>query len=363
VAGLGSHPSAAKTFGAPLYGKIETREIKLGSKVSGRVLMVHVEEGQLVTPGQLLVSFDSAEAQAQQAQAHANVALQRARLTQLLNGALPAEITQAQAATAQAQARWETLRNGARREEIAQAQAALAAAEAELNQAEVTFQRYDQLQQSGDLSRQERDNAQFRRAQLRGRRDAEQQRLTLLESGNRAEDINGAAEWLRQQRAAESLVVTGARPEEIAAARAQLAEAEARLRQCDVWLAETTLRASTQAVVEAVNVRPGDLIQPHQAVVKLLERDQLFVRVYIPEPELGHLRIGQRARLRIDTFPDRSFNGVIEQINAQGEFTPRNVQSRDERNHQVFGVKVRVEHHAGQLKAGMAATVELEETP
>ena len=362
VAGLGSNQTAvAKSYSQPLFGKIETREIKLGSKVGGRVLTVHIEEGQQVAPGQLLVSFDAAELHAQRAQVAAQIALQRARLAQLLNGAQSAEIAGAQAATANAQARFEAIRNGARPAEIAAARAALAAAEAELNHADLTFQRYDQLQQSGDLSRQERDGAQFRRDHLRARREAETQRLELLQAGNRTEDIRAAAEAVQQQRAAQRLVLTGARPEEIAAARAQLAEAEARLQQLNVQLAETELRASAHAVVEAVNVRPGDLIQPHQPVVKLLERDQLFVRVFIPEPQLGHIRIGQAARLRIDTFADRTFAGVIEQINEQGEFTPRNVQSRDERNHQVFGVKVRVENAAGQLKSGMAATVELEE--
>ena len=363
ITGFGSNQSISsnQSYSAPLFGKIETREIKLGSKVGGRVVTVHIEEGQLVRPGQLLVSFDRAELQAQRAQINAQIALQRARLEQLLNGARAEERTQAQAVTSHAQARFEAMRNGARPEEIAQAQAALAAAEAELSQAEITFQRYDQLQQSGDLSRQERDNAQARRDQLRARRAAETERLALWQNGNRAEDIRAAAETLRHSRAAEQLVVAGARPEEIAAARAQLAEAQARLQQLEVLLAETELRAPAHALVEAVNVRPGDLIQPQQPVIKLLERDQLFVRVFIPEPQLGHLRIGQPARLRIDSFTDRTFAGVVEQINEQGEFTPRNVQSRDERNHQVFGVKVRVENAAGSLKAGMAATIELEE--
>ncbi|HMZ23212.1 MAG TPA: efflux RND transporter periplasmic adaptor subunit, partial [Blastocatellia bacterium] len=82
--------------------------------------------------------------------------------------------------------------------------------------------------------------------------------------------------------------------------------------------------------------------------------------VYIPEPQLGLVKVGQKARIKVDSFNDRSFDGVIEQINTQGEFTPRNIQSRDERNHQVFGVKVRIDNREGKLKAGMAADVTLE---
>src|SRR5207244_13331223 len=93
-------------------------------------------------------------------------------------------------------------------------------------------------------------------------------------------------------------------------------------------------------ILEAVSVRPGDLTTPNQTVAKLLELDQIWVRIYVPEPQLGLVKVGQRAKLRVDTFPNRTFDGVVEQINAQCEFTPRNIQSRDERNHQMFGVKV-----------------------
>ena len=105
---------------------------------------------------------------------------------------------------------------------------------------------------------------------------------------------------------------------------------------------------------------PGDLLTANQNVARLLEKDQIYVRVYVPEPQLGLIRVGQKAKLKVDTFPDRFFDGVIEQISTQGEFTPRNVQSRDERNHLVFAVKVRIDNREGKLKAGMAADVTFE---
>src|SRR5262249_8167347 len=150
------------------------------------------------------------------------------------------------------------------------------------------------------------------------------------------------------------------RQEEIADARAQLAEAQARLDQINVQLAEGEVKSPANAIVETLSVRPGDLLVPNQTIARLLEKDQTFVRVFVPEPQLGLIKIGQHAKIRIDTFRDRTFDGVIEQINSQGEFTPRNVQSRDERNHQVFGVKVRFENHEEKVKAGMAAEVTFE---
>lgn len=345
---------------AVFSGTIETREIRVGSKIGGRVEAVLVEEGQEVTAGQAIVRFDVAELRAQQAQAEARIEQQQARLERLLRGARPEEKAQASAATATAQATLESIKTWPRPEEVEQARAAVAAAEADLNNATVAFQRAERLRTSGDISQQEFDSARFRLENVRARRDAEKKRLDLLLNGSRKEDIRAAEERFRQAQQAEKLVLAGARTEEIADARAQLAEAQARLEQIKVQLAEGEVKASAAATVEVLSVRPGDLLTPNQTVARLLEKDQIYVRVFIPEPQLGLIKVGQKAKIKVDTFSDRLFDGVIDQINSQGEFTPRNVQSRDERNHQVFGVKVRIDNREGKLKPGMAADVTLE---
>src|SRR5262249_17801310 len=122
---------------------------------------------------------------------------------------------------------------------------------------------------------------------------------------------------------------------------------------------ETQVVAPTAATVEVLDVRPGDLVAPNTPVATLLERDQIYVRIYIPETELGHVQLGQKAEVRVDSFPKEVFEGVVEQINQQAEFLPRNVQTREERVHQVFGVKVRINETSGKIRAGMAADVKL----
>ena len=345
---------------AVFAGTIETREIRVGSKVGGRVEAVLVEEGQEVTTGQSLVRFDIAELQAQKAQAEARIEQQQARLERLLRGARPEEKAQAKAATETARASLESVKNWPRPEEIEQARASVAAAEADLNNSVVAFQRTEKLRASGDISQQEFDSAKFRLDNVRARRDAEKKRLDLLLNGSRKEDIRAAEEKFRQAQEAERLVLAGPRTEEIADARAQLAEAQARLEQIKVQLEEGDVKSSAAATVEVLSVRPGDLLTPNQTVARLLEKDQIYVRVFIPEPQLGMVKVGQKAKIKVDSFGDRLFDGAIEQINSQGEFTPRNIQSRDERNHQVFGVKVRIDNREGKLKPGMAADVTLE---
>jgi len=341
-------------------GTIETREIRVGSKVGGRVTEVLALEGQETKAGQTIVRFDIAELEAQRLQAEAKIAQQAARLERMQRGSRPEEKAQASAATETARANLEAVRNWPRPEEIEQARASLAAAEADLNNADVSFQRARKLYSTDDASRQELDEAKFRLDNARAKRDAEKKRLDLLLNGSRKEDIRAAEERFRQAQEAERLVIAGPRAEEIADARAQLAEAKAKLEEIKVQIAEGEVKSPANSIVEVLPVRPGDLITPNQTIARLLEKDQIYIRVYVPEPRLGLIKVGQKAKIKVDTFANREFDGVIEQINTQGEFTPRNVQSRNERSHLVFGVKVRIDNREGLLKPGMAADVTLE---
>ena len=122
---------------------------------------------------------------------------------------------------------------------------------------------------------------------------------------------------------------------------------------------ERQVVAPAAATVEVLDVRPGDLIAPNTPVATLLERDQTYVRIYIPETQYGLVKVGQKAEIRVDSFPKETFHGVVEQINQQAEFLPRNVQTKEERMHQVFGVKVRIDDPSHRVLAGMAADVKL----
>jgi len=162
-----------------------------------------------------------------------------------------------------------------------------------------------------------------------------------------------AAETLRQ-------LERGNRPEDIAAAKAALEREERQLAYLERQRAEAVVAAPAAGVIESLNLRPGDLVAANQPVAKMLEPSQLWVRVYVPEPLLGRVRIGQRAALTVDTFPKRSFSSRVVEIRTQAEYTPRNVQTLDQRMDQVFGVKVAIDP-APELKPGMAAMVRPEE--
>lgn len=160
----------------------------------------------------------------------------------------------------------------------------------------------------------------------------------------------GSAEDLR-------ILKKGTRPEDIEAARAELKQQQRRLDTLLKQRAETTVTSSVTGVVQSMGLRPGDLVAPNQPVAEILESSQLWVRVYVPETELGLLHINQAVRVRVDTFPNDWFPGHIASVSSQGEYTPRNVQTRAQRAEQVFGVKVFVDPNP-KLKAGMAADVD-----
>ena len=154
----------------------------------------------------------------------------------------------------------------------------------------------------------------------------------------------------------------GSRQEDVAAARAALEREEERLAYLARQRQEMVVHAPAGGVVETLDLRPGDLVAANQPVASLLEAGQLWVRVYVPEPELGRVRVGQPAAVEVDSFPGRAFPGKVVEIRDQAEYTPRNVQTLDQRSDQFFGVKVRVEP-APELKAGMSALVRLAEDP
>lgn len=150
----------------------------------------------------------------------------------------------------------------------------------------------------------------------------------------------------------------GSRVEEVDEARAAVAGEEARLAQMNSQRDEAVVRAPASGVIEALDLRPGDLVAAGKPVASLLEEGQLWVRVYVPEPRLGLVHAGQAAAITVDTFPGREFAGRVVEIRDEGEYTPRNIQTLEQRADQVFGVKIAIDP-TPDLKPGMAALVRL----
>jgi multidrug resistance efflux pump len=341
-------------------GTVETREIQIGSKVGGRVTEVGVEEGQVVKAGTVLVRFECDELKAQRVQAQAAAEQALADMDKMLRGNRPEEIEQAEATARAEGAALEAARNGPRQQEVDQAKADYAAAAADATNAEIFYQRMKVLVESDTISKQQFDDARDKRDAAAQRAESARQRMTMLEEGTRVEDLRAADARYKQAEAAAVLARKGFRREDIEAARGKLAEAQGHVAELDARLREAELTAPADAVVEVVSVRPGDLVPAGRIVMTMLESSQLWVKVYVPETELARVRLGQRAAVRVDSFGERAFAGHVGQIASEAEFLPRNVQTKTDREHEVFGVKVYVDNAQQVLKSGMSATVRLE---
>jgi HlyD family secretion protein len=326
-------------------GTVEARNIRVGSKVGGRIDRVLVREGDAVQSGQVLITFDDKELQAALEQSRAG-ALKAER------GYRPEEIAEARAAAEQAKADYEMRKNGYRKEDVDAAQDDLERAKADEIRTRLDFERYDALAKKDLVSKQQRDTAEANWKMALAQKEMSQHKYDEMQRGYRPEEIASAEARYLQARANLEKMEHGNRHEDIAQARAAFALDEARFRERQVV-------APSAAIVEVLDVRPGDLIAPNTPVATLLEKDQTYVRIYIPETELGRVKVGQKAEVRVDSFPKAVFDGEVEQINQQAEFLPRNVQTREERIHQVFGVKIRINDSGGHVLPGMAADVTL----
>jgi HlyD family secretion protein len=291
-------------------GTVEATEADLGFQVPGRIDSLLVEEGSRVGAGQRLATLDAREVVARGAAAVAQLAAQRARLSEL--------------------------ERGSRSEEIAQSKAALRAAEQRVGDAARDRNRARNLFQGGVISQQALDGAETAWALAEAERDRVREQARMLESGPRIEQVT--------------------------AQRALVAAAQAVVEQADAARAFGEIRAPFPGMIARRLREPGEVVGAGMPVVTLSNPGDRWVRIYVREDEVGRVSLGQRATIRIDAYLDRTFQGEVSFIAGEAEFTPRNVQTREERVKLVYRVKVRVVGDSAEvLKPGLTADVVLEE--
>lgn len=342
-------------------GYIECDEIRLGSRVGGRVVEVQAVEGQPVTRGQPLVRLDPFDLNERLAEARSLLASQRARLEKLQAGFRSEEIEQARARRDQLKAVLDRLIAGLRPLEIQIKHDQLREAQAELAWAETDHERVFKLFQQSQSSKEELDSSVRRLETARARFAAASDELELAREGTRKEDIAAAQASLAEAQANLALLEKGYRAEEIAEAEAQARAAESAVAAIERQMTELQTVSPIDGTVDAVDLQPGDLVAPNAPVLTLLDTQRLWIRAYVAEDRIG-VKLGQPVRFRVDAYPKEEFRGRISFVSRQAEFTPANVQTPEERVKQVFRIKVTVEGATGKLHAGMSADVFLDAT-
>ncbi len=340
-------------------GVIEADEIRLGSRVGGRIKKVLVDEGDWVDASVPLIEFEPYDLIERERQAIAELAARQAELNRFIAGMRDEEIGQAKARFDQSSAKHQLLVAGPRAEEIAAAENRLTAVEAELALARREHERITPLVQSNAAAKSELDAADQKLDVALAVVEVRKNELAILKAGAREQELSQSQAANDEARLAWELAKKGFRTEEIEQATAARDSAQAALEIVRRQQGELTMTAPTSGFIDALDLQPGDLVPPNAPVMTLLATDRLWVRAYVPQRFL-QLNLGQKLRVTVDSLPNQDFVGEVSFISHQAEFTPSNVQTTDDRAKLVYRIRVTLPESAATLRAGMTANVWLE---
>lgn len=288
-------------------GNIEVTDVEVSFKIPGRVRERLVDEGETVKAGQVVAHLDAEDRQLEVAREERQVEALAANLREL--------------------------ETGFRQEEIAQADAAVRRARAEADRLEADFARQEALFRREVISRRDYDAA------------------TAARDASRAQ--------LHEARARQELMHRGPRREQIEAARARLRQGRETLDLARTRLSYTTLTAPQAGLVLSKHVEPGEQVAAGTPIITVGNIASTWLRAYIAETDVGRVKVGQKARIRTDTWPDRRYEGTVTFISPEAEFTPKNVQTEKERVKLVYRIKITIPNPQMELKPGMPADAEI----
>jgi multidrug resistance efflux pump len=372
-------------------GSVEGEAVSIVSEFGGQIVEIYADEGDDVEAGQVLVELDDSLLQAQMAQAEAAVEVAEAELARVRAGTHPAEILAAQAALHQAIAErnavrtsWQGLEAVLNNPQEIEAQlveariaADLAAVQIEQAQAELesaTVQRdpyrgqgsleekklyaiYDYRVQAAqaalEAARADRAGAQQTVAVLEALRDNP---LSLVSQVHSAEaQFRVAAAGVGVAAAKLDELKAGARPEEVAVAEAQVSRSRAASAALQAQIDKMVLLSPVEGVLTSLSAHPGEAALAGVTLLTVANLDEVTLTIYVPEDQLNRVYLGQEVEVRVDSFPQRVFTGTVSYISQRAEFTPKNVQTQEDRVNMVFAVKVRLPNPDHLLKPGMPA--------
>jgi HlyD family secretion protein len=301
-------------------GHVEATETRLAPDAGGRILTFAVNEGDRIEQGRELLTLDQRDAELALRRARADWAQADANLRLVMAGSRAEDIRQAES-------------------QVAAARSEVSAARAEQTAAEQDLERFETLLSNNSGSRKQRDDAATRR-------DVAKDRVSAAESR-----VKAAEETVARLRA-------GARREEVEAARARVAAVDAQIATLEKTLADTIFTSPVSGIVTEKLVEPGEVIAPRTPVAVVVNLDDAWADVFVPEPAVPRIRIGQSVQVFTDAG-GAGIPGTVTYISPKAEFTPRNVQTAEERSKLVYRVRVSVNNTSGVLKQGMPVEAEL----
>ncbi len=288
-------------------GTIEATNVVLSAKTPGEVIKILVKEGQNVKKRDTLLIIDSEALQFQLEQANAAIQIAQAQLDLMLKGA--------------------------RKEDIAQAESMLKQSEFNFTSAKKDYERFEKLFENKSISVKQFEDMKTRYDVVNAQYNAAKENYQKVKKIFRSEEIEQAKGNLRKANAAAKLL-------------------NKNIRDC-------YLIAPQNGTVVKQFVEKGESVAPMSSLIKIADLSNIELKIYVSEMELGKVKLGQKAEVTIDSFPDKKYNGIVTYISPEAEFTPKNVQTKDERTKLVFAVKIEIQNENFELKSGMPADAKI----
>lgn len=351
-------------------GNIELEEVNIGFKTAGRLIERTVDEGDMVHKGQIIARLDRDQLTAQQQRETAGVRSSRFQLDQAetslawQKATLAADIAQKRADLAATEARLDELKNGSRPQEKQDARAAVEAAQAEAERAKNDWARAQTLYKNDDISTAQFDEFRNRFDATAATLKSARERESLVLAGPRVEEIDAQAAQVERARAAVAMAEANTlemkrREQELSTRRAEEARSKASLELISTELSDTVVASPVDGVVLVKAADPGEVLAPGTSVVTIGDIDHPWLRGYVNETDLAKVKLGSKARVTTDSYPGKVYEGRVIFIASEAEFTPKQIQTQQERVKLVYRVKIEVDNPKHELKSNMPADAEI----
>ena len=352
-------------------GNLELTEVDLSFKIAGRLIERRVDEGDWVKAGDLIARLDPVELQRQATRDKALVIGAKSNYDQLVTSiqfqksTLESDVAARQAELNLAQAKLDELLNGSRQQDIQQAVAGVNDATAQLEYARSDWDRAQTLFKNDDISKQQFDQARTKFESAQAVLRQAQEKESLVKEGPRKEDIAGArADVARAQAALKTAqanrLEVQRKEEELQQRKSEIERTEAQAGISEKQLSDTEIHTPIDGVVLVKSAEPGEVLAAGTTVVTIGDLEHPWLRAYINETDLGRVKLGQKVKLTTDSFPNKAYWGRVSYIASQAEFTPKQIQTKEERVKLVYRIKIEVDNKEHELKDNMPVDAQIQ---
>lgn len=353
-----------------LSGNIELTQVNIAFKTAGKLVELMVDEGARVEKGQVIARLDPEQLQRQKETAQAALVSAQSGLQQTETAiqyqrqALVADLAARTADVSGATARYQQLKSGARPQEIQEAKAAVQAAQSDYERSKRDWERAQALHKNDDISTSQFDAARTKYETAEAIFNQARERAALVLAGARSEEIDVAASQVDRAKAGVRASEAGQldlqrREQELVSRRADIDRARAQLALIGAQLGDMTAVSPISGIVLVKSADPGEVLAPGTSVVTVGDLAKPWLRAYINAKDLGRVKVGSKVKVTTDAFPGKGYNGRVSFISSDAEFTPKQIQTSEERVKLVYRIKIDVDNPNQELKSNMPADAEI----